>query len=412
MAVLDIEISIPDAFLVFLTERARYKVAYGGRGSSKTESFVRILIYECLQYPHRVLCCREIQKSIDASIKQALEDIMTEMGLLGPGKFFRRTDKYIVGRNGSRFIFEGLYRNKTKVKSYKGITRCFIDEAEMISAVSWKYLIPTIRESGSEFLIAFNPENVDDAVYRRFIERDGIPVVPKWNWIIRKINFDQNPFFPKVLSDEMIDDRETDYENYLHIWAGELNTVSEALIFSKRFVVKDFVLSENADLNYGADWGFSQDPTALLRTYVDEKRKRIYIDYEACKKGVEIDRLPQFFDKVPGTRKHLIRADSATPANISHVNRHGFRCVGVKKGPGSVENGITFLKGYTIVVHPRCVHLLHELKNYKYKVNALSGDVTRIIIDAHNHLIDSLRYALEPLIQNQMRKIRIGFAKW
>lgn len=413
MATLDIAILIPDAFLVFLTDRARYKVAFGGRGAAKTETFIRILIYECLQYPHRVLCCREIQNSIEESTKLALEDIMAEMGLLGPGKFFQRTKKSIVGRNGSRFMFEGLYRNANKIKSYKGITRCFIDEAQMISANSFKYLRPTMRDMGSEFLIVFNPENADDAVYRRFVEdAQGNAVTPRWNWIVRKINFTQNPFFNAVLRDEMLEDRETDYENYLHVWEGELNTVSEALIFSKKFVVKDFVLSEEADLNYGADWGFSQDPTTLLRAYVDEKRRRIYVDYEACKKGVEIDHIAHLFDTVPGARLHTIRADSAYPATISFVKRAGFKIIGAKKGPGSVEDGIKFLRGYTIVVHSRCVHLLHEFKNYKYKINTASGDVTRIIIDAHNHLIDSLRYALEPLIQNRMRKIRIGFAKW
>lgn len=403
MPALDIDISIPEAFEEYLRPY-RYKIAYGGRGGTKTESFARILIKDSLEYPHFNLCCREIQKSIEQSTKKTIESVMNEMGVLGHDKFFRSTKTKIYSPyNGASFIFEGLWQNADKIKSYKGITKCLIDEAQKVRKKSLKDLIPTIREPGSEILMGFNPENATDPVYKMFVESDtGIPAVLPPNSLVRKINYDQNPWFHLTeLVAEMEFDRQNDYEKYLHVWEGELNTVSDRIVFSRRFVVDDFVLPANSDFFYGADWGFSQDPTTLLRCVVDQKARRIYVDYEACKVGVEMEDIPALFETVPGAKKYKIRADSARPETISYVRRKGFKIVGVEKGKGSVEDGIEFLKNYTIVVHSRCKHLLKELKNYSYKVNNLSGDITTILVDAWNHLIDSLRYAVQPLIKNR-----------
>lgn len=411
MAVLNIDMEIPEAFEEYLRPH-RYKVAYGGRGAAKTETFARIVIAESLNYPHLTLCCREIQKSIADSTKKTIEVAMYEMGVLGPDKFFRTTEKKIYSPyNGAEFVFEGLWRNADKIKSYKGITRCLVDEAQKISKKSLKDLIPTIREPGSQFLFAFNPEYATDPAYRMFVESDtGVPAILPPDSLVNKINYDQNPWFGETeLVKEMLHDRAHDYEKYLHVWEGELNLMSEEIIFSGKFVVDDFELPKDSPFLYGADWGFSQDPTTLLRCLVDEVNRKIYIDYETSGVGVEMENIPALFDKVPGSRKNKIRADSARPETISYVRRKGFKIVGVEKGPGSVEDGIEFLKNFTIVIHSRCKHIIKEFMNYKYKVNALSGDITANIVDAWNHLIDSLRYACQPLIRNR-RILRIGFS--
>ncbi len=405
---LDINMEIPEAFAEYL-DPYRYKVAYGGRAGTKTETFARILVKESMEYPHLTLCCREIQKSIEQSTKKTIESVMNEMGILGHDKFFRSNKTQIYSpHNNAGFIFDGLWQNADKIKSYKGITRCLVDEAQKVSKKSLRDLIPTIREPGSEILLSFNPEFGSDPVYRMFVESElGVPAILPPNSLVRKINFDQNPWFHETeLVQEMEFDRANDYEKYLHIWEGELNTVSEAIIFSGRFVVKDFELPDDSDFLYGADWGFSQDPTTLLRCLVDSSARKIYVDYEASGVGVEMEDIPKLFEKVPGARKHKIRADSARPETISYIRRKGFKIVGVEKGKGSVEDGIEFLKNYTIVVHTRCKHLLKELRNYSYKVNKQTEDVTKIIVDAWNHLIDSLRYACQPLIKNR-RILRI-----
>jgi len=402
------ELHIVEAFVPFMNSTHRYNVSWGGRGAGKTENIIRIVLLECMEFPHLVLCCREIQNSIKDSVKKVIEDIIEEMGP-SVQKFFKITDKHIIGKNGCKFIFEGLYRNATKIKAYKGITICLIDEGQAVSKKSFKDLIPTIRMKGSRFFIMFNSEKATDPVYRMFVD-DEYPT--PYDAFILKINYDQNPFFPSsVLFKEMEHDREHDYEKYLHVWEGELEVHSEAVIFSGKYVVKEYELGDECDFLFGADWGFSQDPTAIVRCCVNEENREIYIDYEAGGVGIEFENIPPLFDKVPGTRKHLIRADSARPETISYMrNKHQFNIIGVEKGKGSVEDGIEFLKSYTLVVHIRCVKLIQELKNYSFKVNRHTEDITSIIIDAWNHFIDALRYAIQPLIKQRKRALRIGFS--
>jgi len=159
---------------------------------------------------------------------------------------------------------------------------------------------------------------------------------------------------------------------------------------------------------YGADWGFSRDPTVLVRVFVHERT--LYVRDEAYQVGVDINRLPAMFDLVPGARAHTIRADSARPETISYVSQRGFpNLVAAAKGPGSVEDGVAYLRQFErIVVHPSCVHWLQEARLYSFKVDRLTGDVLPEIVDAHNHCMDATRYALEPLITAR----RPGFLDW
>lgn len=126
----------------------------------------------------------------------------------------------------------------------------------------------------------------------------------------------------------------------------------------------------------------------------------LFVDYQAYGVAVDIDRTPALFDAVPGARSHTIRADSARPETISFMRRHGYdNMVGVTKWSGSVEDGIAHLRSYEkIVIHRRCEHTAMEMRLYSFKVDRLSGDVLPQAIDANNHCIDALRYALEPLV--------------
>jgi len=147
-------------------------------------------------------------------------------------------------------------------------------------------------------------------------------------------------------------------------------------------------------LRYGADWGFSIDPSVLVRCWIDGKR--LYVDHEAYMVGCEIDSLPALFMSVPDGEKWPIIADSARPETISYMRKHGFpKILPAVKGPRSLEEGVEFLKSYDIIVHPRCQHLIDELTLYSYKTDPLTQLVMPILADKDNHVIDSLRYALE-----------------
>ena len=171
----------------------RYKVAYGGRGSAKSWTIASLLVVAAYVNPIRVLCAREIQKSIGDSVIQLLSDTIERLGLQS---FFDIQKTVITGTNGSRFIFEGLRSNITKIKSMEGINRVWVEEAESVSATSWETLIPTIRAPGSEIWVSFNPADELDNTYQRFV------INPPPDSYVVAVNYQDNPWFPIELEKE------------------------------------------------------------------------------------------------------------------------------------------------------------------------------------------------------------------
>ena len=263
----------------------RYKVFYGGRGSGKSWAIAEALIVMADMCKLRILCCREIQKSIKDSSYQLLKDTALRLGIANRFVFLETEIRH--KKTGSKFIFTGLLRNEQTIKSKEGIDICWCEEAQTISETSWETLIPTIRKDGSEIWLSFNPLNADDPTTVRFVEN------PPPEAYVRKVNFDENPYFTEALRREMEWDRKNDFEKYLHIWEGYPRTFSDAQIFRGKFTVEPFEdsLAEQADrLFYGADFGFAQDPSTLIRSFMLDRK--LYIDYEAYGVGVEIDELP------------------------------------------------------------------------------------------------------------------------
>ena len=384
----EITIDLPEAF-EGLFQPSRYKCYYGGRGSGKSHSVASGLIYLAFvsERPLRIACYREIQKSIRDSSKRLLDDKISQMGL---SWFFESTQNEIRGKNGSLFIFGGLRSNPEAVKSTEGLDIAWIEEAATVSQTSLDILVPTLRKPGSELWFTYNPRFATDPVDKMF--RGGEPPP---NAIIRKVNYNDNEFFPDVLRDEMEWDKRRDPDKYKHIWLGEYQSNSEARVFNNWRIGDhdEFIHAPDTRYYFGADWGFSVDPTVLVRCYLDGRT--LYVDREVYKVGCEIDATPALFDKIPGCRKWPIRADSARPETISYMQRQGFNIVSALKGAGSVEDGVEFLKSHDIVVHPDCQHTIDELSLYSYKVDKLTNEVLPVLEDKSNHVIDALRYALE-----------------
>jgi phage terminase large subunit len=208
-----------------------------------------------------------------------------------------------------------------------------------------------------------------------------------------KVNWNQNPWFPEVLKEEMEFDKRTDRGKYLHVWEGEYLTRSNANVF-QNWRTEDFETPSDAFFRFGCDWGFSVDPTVLVRCYIDGRK--LYIDKEAWKVGCEIDDTPALFATVEDSEKWPIIADSASPERISHMRKHGYpKMMKALKGRRSVEEGIEFLRSFEIIVHPDCQHTIDELMHYKYKIDPQTDQITNVLEDKNNHVIDSLRYACE-----------------
>lgn len=386
-----IKINVPPAFY-FLTKPCRYLVVYGGRGSGKSWSIIRVLLTMAASNKLRILCTREFQTSIADSVYKLLVDQIITLKL---ENFFKILKTSIVSTCGSEFIFKGISHNIQEIKSLEGIDLVFCEEAQAMSEESWKVLIPTIRKENSRFFISFNTGEESDPTYQRFV------VNPPPDCISKLINYDKNPYFPEVLRKEMEYCKMVDPEAYAHIWEGELLKINEAIIFRGKFEEKEFEAPYGTKFYYGGDWGFSSDPTVLLRCFIMDND--LYIDHGVHGVGVELDEIPQLFDAVPGSRDNLIKADSARPETISHVRRKGFPIEACKKWNGSIQDGISHLKSYRkIYVHPRCKFVLNEFQHYSYKKDPRTGEVLPIVIDKFNHAIDSLRYALEDRIQGEI----------
>lgn len=220
-----INISIPKAFLEIF-EPKRYKVFYGGRGGGKSHVIARYLLVCGMEKKSRFLCTRELQGSIQDSVHKLLSDIISDDE--GLRQFYVVQKSTIIGKNGTEFLFKGLRHNITEIKSTEGIDKCWIEEAELVSNPSWEILIPTIRKEGSEIVISFNPKNTTDPTYERFVK------YATDDMLVRKVSWEDNPFFPDVLDKERLRLKEDDYEAYLHIWCGEPDTRRNGAIYAKQ----------------------------------------------------------------------------------------------------------------------------------------------------------------------------------
>ncbi len=384
-----IDIDVSEAFWPLL-KPARYKGAHGGRGGGKSHFFADILIEKASWHPVRCVCLREYQKSLAHSVKALLEGKIAKQGV---GDRFEIQKTQIIGASGSLIIFEGMQsHNADSIKSLENFDIAYFAEAHKASAYSLEILRPTIRKPESELWFDWNRTNPDDPVESLFY---GDAVHP--NSIVIEANYYDNPWLPDVLHQEMEYDRRRDNDRFQYIWNGKFQKHSSARVF-RNWVEKEFDDSDVEGLDgpyYGGDWGFAIDPNVLIRIWVDQKNDTIFVDYEAYEIGCKIRNTPALFDRVPGSRHHKIIADSARPETIDYMCDKGFNVVGAKKGAGSVEDGIEFLKSYDIVIHPRCVHTKDEMTHFSYKIDRLTGEVTSVLADKKNHVIDSLRYGLE-----------------
>ena len=371
-----------------LLEASRYKGAWGGRGSGKSHMFAEMMLEEhIMNQAQSSVCVREIQKSLNQSVKRLLEMKIQEMNA---GAYFEVQDAVIKSKKADgRIIFQGMQNHTAdSIKSLEGYDRAWVEEAQSLSQTSLDLLRPTIRKPGSELWFTWNPRQASDPV--DLLLRGPTP--PKDANVI-KVNYADNPWFPGVLKDEMEYDKRRDPDKYRHVWRGEYLQNSESRVF-RNWRIEDFDAPPDAIHRLGADWGFSVDPTTLVRCHIIGRT--LYIDHEAYMVGCEIVNTPELFMQVPEAEKWPIVADSARPETISHMRRNGFpKIMTAVKGPRSVEEGIEFLKNYTIVVHPRCTHTIDELTLYSYKTDPLTGKILPVLEDKKNHVIDALRYACE-----------------
>jgi len=389
---MELEFPAKLSFLFDRTGRYRYKILHGGRGGLKSWSIAEALIIMAAQEPLRILCAREWQSSIRESCYQLLQDWADRLELSDDFKF---TGREILHQNGSQFIFAGLRADPYKIKSCEGIDICWVEESQNVSNASWEMLLPTIRKPKSEIIISFNTGSTEDPTFVRFVAN------PHPKSVVVKTTIVDNKWASEELLEEMEHCKSTDYDRYLNIWLGEPLSHSHASVLFGKILEEEFTPGIDWEGPYfGADWGFGADPSTLVKSWISGKR--LYIEKEFHGRHVEYDHLAlRFSETIPEAKDHDIRGDCAQPGHISFLQRNGYpRMMGCTKWPGSVEDGVGYLRNFEkIVIHPRCIHALEEGRHWSYKVDRLTSEIKNELAPGMDHVWDAVRYSLQDRIK-------------
>lgn len=373
----------------------QYRNLHGGRGSGKSFSAAKMAAVWGYAEPLRILCTREFQASISESFHAELKAAIASERWL-EAHYDVGVD-YLKGANGTQFIFRGLRRNVQSIKSLAKIDLTIVEEAEDVPETSYLALEATVfRQPKSEMWNLWNPRLEGSPVDNRFRKN------PPANALTAEVNWSDNPFFPAGLDTLRRREQERlDPATYHYVWEGGYLVNSDAQVLAGKWRVAEFEPAESWDGPYqGGDFGYAQDPTAAIRCYINGDT--LYVSHEAGGRAIELDAIgAKVKDAIPGFDSYVSRWDSASPGSISILTRSGVpRAEGAPKWQGSVDDGIRYLRSFRdIVIHPRCKQTINEARLYSYKVDRLTGDVLPVLVDANNHYIDALRYAVSPMIK-------------
>lgn len=388
--------------LQFLFKPARYKVARGGRGSGKSWGFARALILRCAQKQTRVLCTREIQKSIQQSVHQLLADQIEAMGLAG---VFEVLQNEIRGPHGSQIFFSGLSDvTATALKSFEGVDICWCEEAKTISAKSWNTLVPTIRKEGSEIWVTYNPELESDPTHAMFVTN------PPPDCVSVEMNWNDNPYFPKVLEAERLHALATMRpEDYRHTWEGQCKPAVEGAIYFDAMSaaiaagrIREVPHDASLKTHVVFDLGMADSMTLILVQKVAseiraihyiEGNQRILADYNAELRALRLDDQPINWGNVylPHDGFHTRHQTGKDDATI--MRGMGWKVLQVPNV--QVNSGIDRAREIFPRVYfnkARTERLVECLKRYRWNISQKTGEAAHPLHDEFSHGADAFRY--------------------
>ncbi len=388
-------LSLPDKFKGFF-HPSRYKVAYGGRGSGKSWSIATALVVKACESPTRILCAREIQKSIKDSCLLLLSDTIERLGV---SHMFEVQANQIIGKNGSLFMFEGLRSNISKIKSMEGIDVVWCEEADQVTATSWNTLIPTIRKPKSEIWVSFNPADEMDDTYQRFVAN------PPEDAYVVKVNYCDNPYFPDELEKERLAMKNQSENLYLHIWEGEPIANRDGAYWAKYInqeQVDNFPVETNVPVNTYWDLGVS-DSTAIWFVQQVNHEIRVVHSYENHGEG-----LAHYVNYIHGWR------DKNQAVMGMHYAPHDIAVRELGSGKSRLETarslGINFQVAPNVPINdgiqaaraimPKCwfnksntLDGLRALRSYRKEYDDVKGVYkTKPLHDWSSHFADAFRY--------------------
>lgn len=372
--------------------KERYHVITGGRGSSKSFTVGTYLVDLALREPNQIiLFTRYTLNSAHISI---IPEFIEKIELLGYQDKFNVNKTEITCINGSKILFRGIKTssgNQTaNLKSIQGVTTWVLDEAEeLVDEKIFDKIDDSIRTvtHQNRVILVLNPTSHEHWVFKRFIEQKQ----PNTNYI-HTTYLDNIHNLSQSFIDKAEQVKDINLEIYEHRYLGKWIEKAEGVVFNN-WIVGNF--NNDLQIIYGQDYGFSNDPTTLVKVAVDKANRKIYLDECFCRKGLSTDQIFELNKHYAD--KSLIVGDSAEPRLISELRSRGLNIREAEKGQGSVSSGILTLLDYQLIVTENSVNLQKELRNYVWIDKG-----SKLVIDDYNHIIDAVRYATKQIIGKQV----------
>ncbi len=379
-----------------LFKPARYKVAYGGRGATKSWGFARALLVLAAEKKLRILCTREVQKSIKDSVHRLLGDQILALGYEG---LFEVLQNEIRGKNGSIFLFAGLSdQTVDSIKSFEGVDVVWVEEAHAVTKRSWSILIPTIRKDGSEIWVTFNPELDTDETYVRFVERTPPDTV------LMPMSWRDNPWFSGLLKQEKDHLEKTDPEEYQNVWEGKPRTTVVGAIYHKEIVaaieerrIRPIPYDPKLKVHTVWDLGWNDRMSIILCQRLGGELRIIdYLETDhttlaQCVADLESKRLVYGTDFLP---HDAMAGDYKTGKSAAEFLKGLGRRVSIVPKL-DVESGIKAAR----MAFPRAFFdetktrvLVNHLKRYRRVVPVTTNEPGAPLHDEHSHAADAFRY--------------------
>ena len=390
---------INPVYMPYLRNDKSIQIFFGGSSSGKSHFLAQRCILDVMQ-GRNYLICRKTGDSIKRSVFNEIYSKILDYPTFRQNFKINKADLTITCKlNNKQIMFRGL-DDVEKVKSVKPIsgvlTDIWIEEATEISRDDWKQLDKRLRgksEFNKRVIFSFNPIIRSHWIYKEFFQGLWLDnqgnVFENDSCLIVKTTYKDNCFLTQ--DDITRLERETD-PYYRSVYLEGNWGVLEGVVFNN-WRVEEFDKEHFQYYRFGVDWGFSDDPFAFIRCAIDIPRGKLWVCDEVFKKGMlNNEAIPIVRDFSKGLP---VYCDSAEPKSIHEFNANGVNAFPVKKGAGSIQEGIKFLKRFDIIVHPSCPHIQEEFSSYCYKKDPKTGEFVDDVVDKYNHGIDALRYSIE-----------------
>lgn len=388
---------INPAYLQFLDKPQFMQIFFGGSSSGKSYFICQKIVLDNLNGANWLIC-RNVANTIRKSTFNEIKKAISNMGLT---KYYRiqGSDMVITNTlNGRQILFAGL-DDPEKIKSITPaddvLHRVFIEEATEVKRDAIMQLKKRLRgrsDISKHILLAFNPILKSHFIYRDYFGgwQDDKNIYEDRDLLIVKTTYKDNLFL--TTEDKRLLEDETDPYFYNVYTLGNWGILGHVIF--KNWRVEDLSdrIPQFDKIYCGCDFGYSSDPNALIKVHLDKTRKKIYVFDEHYQAGMNDDELVRVSKEFAGN--HYITCDSAEPKTIDYMANNGIKAISAVKGADSINRGIRWLQGYEIIIDVRCQNFKNEIEQYHWQEDKY-GNAMAKPVDANNHLIDALRYALE-----------------